>query len=106
MDAILEKRLARLKNYRTRYELVIDGPKGKFLVFYISRRNRAGLLIGLRERAGDGSLGIIVDPNLPLHFGKLARDGATLGEYRVYFSGRTQREAYLGGELVFLPDAK
>lgn len=99
MTATLENRLARLKNYRTRYELIATNADGrKVLVRYTSRVGRRGLYDALTQDAEQICQFFGTDS---IHFGKRAADGATMGEWTIKFSGRTQREAILCGELPF-----
>lgn len=105
MTATLEQRLARLKHYSTRYELIAEHPDGRrYLVIYTTRRSRAGLQDGLLARLEDGSLDRVIGTR-EMTYGRRAADGVTMGDWRVRFSGRTQRECYIQGELTFLADA-
>jgi hypothetical protein len=96
----LADRLARLANHHTRYELIAVSPEGRrVLLGYTARRSRSGLRAMLRQNApsvvavcGSDSFGLA----------KRAADGATVGAWRVVFSGRTQREAIIAGELPFV----
>ena len=99
MTATLEARLERLKNYRTRYELVAEHPDGRrVLVRYTSRDNRRGLYGALTQDCEGICAFFGTDA---ITFGKRSADGATMGEWRLRFTGRTQREAILAGELPF-----
>jgi len=94
-----QQKLDRLKNYRTRYELIASHPDGrKLLIRYTARQGRRGLLDALTMDAARVCQVLGADD---IHWGKRAADGGHMGEWTVKFSGRTQREAILGGELPF-----
>ena len=100
MDAILEAKLTRIQMYRTRYELAAIHPDGRrMLVGYTEKRSRAGLLGMVRQRGAKFTDATGADS---ITFGKRATDGATAGDWIVAFTGRTQREAYIAGELASL----
>jgi hypothetical protein len=99
METQLQKRLERLKNYATRYELALTRGNESYLVVYTSRRNRAGILAAIRDRA---KRIVEITKSENLVFAKRAADGAMVGEWKLYFTGRTQREAYLNGTLPFI----
>jgi hypothetical protein len=94
--------LARLTNYHTRYEVVATNMHRTILAGYTSRKSRSGLLATVRmhseawvELTGDNALS----------WGRRASDGAAIGEWVIRFSGRTQREAIIEGELPFIAEA-
>ena len=97
MKRTKEERLARLKNYRTRYEVVLTNGTDKYLVLYTSRRSKMGLCLAVQQRSDAVSL--ITNGINPW----LSKRGDTShpGEWSVLFSGRTQREAITDGELPF-----
>lgn len=104
MTDTLQRKLERIARYRTRYELVAEHKDGRrYLVIYTDRRSRAGLYSALVARLNDGSLDRVLGSRV-VDYAKRATDGATIGDWRIYFSGRTQRDCYLGGELPFLSD--
>jgi hypothetical protein len=99
MQASLESRLLRLKNRRTRYELVAEHPDGRrLLVRYTSRLGRRGLFDALQQDSARLCAVLGADA---IHFGTRAGDGGTMGEWKIRFTGRTQREAIIDGELQF-----
>lgn len=94
-----QQKLDRLKNYRTRYELAASHPDGrKVLIRYTARKGRRGLLDALTMDAARVCKVLGSDD---IHWAKRAADGGTMGDWTVKFSGRTQREAILDGELPF-----
>jgi hypothetical protein len=93
----VERKLARLKNYRTRYEVVFTNGTEKFLLLYTAMHSDRGLLAACRQRY-DALLHITggVAPYAAKSAGQF-----TGAEWRALFSGRTQREAIIDGELPF-----
>jgi hypothetical protein len=90
------RKLDRIKNYKTRYELIVTDGEARFLVCYMSSRSMSSVVKAARERL-DGIIRTTGD--VPL----VGKDAEYLpGEWRVVFSGRTQREAIIGGELRFV----
>ena len=103
MDATLTAKLSRLKNYATRYELVASRDNGadRYLIAYTPRNNRRGLWAAVTEPARAAKL-VKLTGSPEITFGKKASDGATMGDWEIRFSGRTQRECYLEGELTYI----
>jgi hypothetical protein len=93
-----EEKLARLKNRSTRYEIVLTNGTGtKFLVLYTAQHSYRGLVAAIRQR---------YDAILARTGGELpnaAKPGQVFvgNEWRCFFSGRTQRDAIIAGELPF-----
>jgi hypothetical protein len=93
-----EDKLGRLKNRHTRYEIVLtNGTDAKYLVLYTAQHSQSGLRAAVRQRY-DAIL-VITGGELP--FAAKRSDTSTGNEWRCFFSGRTQREAILSGELPF-----
>lgn len=103
MDAELERKLDRLKNYHTRYELVATSGDRKVLLGYTTRNNRRGLWAVVTDESRVQAVIKLVGTE-SIHFAKRAADGATMGEWTIRFSGRTQRECYIEGELPYVTD--
>jgi hypothetical protein len=99
MDATLQRRLERLKYYATRYELIAQNGNRRILVCYTSQTSRSGILSALRERAQDMARLTGADS---VEFAPRAKDGATMGDWTIRLSGRTQREAFIAGELPYV----
>jgi len=93
------ERLARLQNRGTYYELAAVRGEQRRLIAYTQRRSRRGMLAACRNRA---VLVIALTGAEELQFGKRAEDGATLGAWQVRFTGRTERDAIMEGELPFI----
>jgi DNA end-binding protein Ku len=94
----IDERLARLKRYRSRYEVaMIHLATGeRKLVVYMAARSFRQLVDAIRERLdavrqAAGSEDVRIDDH------KLFA-----GDYRIDFTGRTQRESILNGELPFI----
>jgi hypothetical protein len=98
VDTDLQQKLARLKNYATRYELAMMRGGDRLLVCYSSRRGRQGIFEAVRSRVSAMTWRTGTDQ---IHFAQRAEDGATMGEWTIRFTGRTQREAYIGGALEY-----
>lgn len=82
-------KLEALRNRATRYELVLEkaGAAERLRLCYTSKKNRTGLMAAIRNNG----------PELVALTGasdfKITREpSALLGAWRVFFSGRTQRD--------------
>ncbi|MCM8809901.1 MAG: hypothetical protein NC934_07030 [Candidatus Omnitrophica bacterium] len=101
------KKLESLRHYSTRYELILQTPSGKkYLVVYTPKRNYKGILDAIHENGSEKGKKILKILNLPenttikkdeKYKGFIFPDGS-----RMYFSGRTQKDAILSGELPFI----
>lgn len=102
MTDTITKQLERLKNRCTAYELAMTHPDGRsFLIRYTNRRTRSGLYNCCYQAA------VAIDKVAGTDFftpAKRAADGGTIGEWTIAFTGRTQRDAIINGELVFIED--
>jgi hypothetical protein len=99
----LGQRLQRLQNRHTLYELVASHPDGRrFLVAYCGRRGRRGIFTALAGRAA-AMTALTGDDGIK--FAARAADGGTMGAWTIRFSGRTQRECYIAGELEYVAAA-
>lgn len=102
--ANLTAKLDRIKNYATRYEVVavhLTGAYRSFLIGYTARKSLPGLLATIRMNGEKlcNLLGVTDDHRM----NKLPGSALDLGNgWTVKFSGRTQRDAYLEGELSFV----
>ena len=95
-----QRRLERLKYRATLYELVMERAGEKYLVLY-SGQSRDNLLSAVRKH---GTIFAKITGSSIITFGKRASDAATSGDWRIYFSGRTEREAITEGELPFIKE--
>ena len=95
-------KLERIKNYSTRYEMVMTDGDVTLLVCYTPRRNRAGFLDAIRSR------GLSIKNITQSEAFDLEKDlSARLGNgWIVKFSGRTQREAIIEGEHTFIGEVE
>ena len=85
----------------TRYELVAEHDGHKLLVCYSSRRSRAALWTILCKRAE--ALAAVCGTD-KFTFAARVGDGGTMGEWQIYWSGRTQLEAQQHGKLLYIGD--
>jgi hypothetical protein len=93
-----EEKLARLKNRNTRYEIILtNGTDAKYLVLYTAQHSQSGLYAAVRQRYA--AILVITGGELP--FAAKRSDIFHGREWRCFFSGRTQREAIIEGELPF-----
>ncbi len=97
----LQTRLARLQNFATRYELVAANGSTQVLAGYTAQKSRNSIFKMIRQQ---GEAWQAFAKSDSFAFGKKASDGATLGAWTIRFSGRTQRDAYIGGELPWFAD--
>ena len=101
------KKMESLRHFSTRYELILQTPSGKkYLVVYTPRRNYKGILDALHENNSEKGRKILKILDLPedtnlkkdeKYKGFMFPDGS-----KIFFSGRTQKDAILGGELPFI----
>ena len=75
----------------------------KVLIRYTSRKGRRGLYDALTQGEPAKLCAFLGADHID--FAKKASDGGKMGEWTVRFSGRTQRDAIIGGELPFYLDA-
>ena len=95
------RKLERLQNCATRYEAVVIRQDGeKRLVAYSGRKSRAGLLSAVQQRgqAVIAFLGLSDSDQMTWRNGEFA-----LGTgHAIRWSGRTQRDAIMQGELTYI----
>ncbi len=97
-----EEKLESLRNRSTKYELVASGPDGQIVLAGYCSHGKNNILSMLRRNGEQWADRISADAMVTL-----AKDGrsAQLGPWKVYFSGRTQRESIILGELPFFVDS-
>lgn len=83
----------------TRYELAISRGSENYLVLYCGRKTRQSLYKCCVQKAE--ALARLAGTST-LHFAKRVADGATMGDWAIKFTGRTQRQAEQEGELPFV----
>ena len=91
--------LARIQGRATLYEMVVSDDHATYLVQYTSAPSRRILLDSVRKRGAQLQALTGLDS---LTFASKARDGANMGHWRIYWTGRTEREAIGAGEYPFL----
>jgi hypothetical protein len=94
-----QDKLRWLQNRRTAYELVAVNGDQRILICYSSVRSRGALYRICCKRAADL---LALTGAESIHFAKTAADGGTMGAWTIRFSGRTQRECYIEGELPYI----
>jgi hypothetical protein len=87
-------KLDAIKNRATRYELVIQRGDERFRLCYTGRKNRRGMIDWIFR---NGKELAAFSGSEEVRFGHGAT--AQLGDWHISFSGRTQREAIIAGEL-------
>ena len=96
--------LARIHNRRTKYELVADHPDGRrVLLAYSPRRSRTGIWDAITSNGRREAIVELVGTKT-IDFELRASHGATMGDWKIIWSGRTQRDAYIGGELPYVEE--
>lgn len=96
-----QEKLARLKNYQTRYECVMTNGNQTYLLAYSSGRSRDNMLKIVRSR---GERIVEITHSESITFGTKVADGAVCGDWKIKFTGRTQRDCILEGEHPFIAD--
>lgn len=99
MEATLKRRLEALKYRTTLYELVIEKDGKRYLAGYC-RKGRNGLF-GMLAKNAEKIAALFGDT---VTFAKRASDGAYINGWHVHFTGRTERECIIEGELPFVCD--
>jgi hypothetical protein len=101
LTAEQERKLLKLKNCHTRYELVLTNGTQRYRVCYSAQHSRRGIIAGTRENYDavieitGGAAPFVAEPSDVFHG----------NEWRVLFSGRTQRACILDDELVWVGSA-
>lgn len=104
MDATLLKRLGWLRHHATRYELAAVHPDGrKILIAYTRQKSRNGIWNAVTEDHRMQKIIALVGA-ADCEFLKPATAGLQMSEWTIKFTGRTQRDALLSGELAFVLD--
>jgi hypothetical protein len=98
----LEK-LNRLTNRGTAYELIAVSPNmTKVLAGYTPRRSKEGIVRMLQKNGAAWTKKV---REITIEFIKMGKGPtAKLGDLTIFFTGRTQREAILEGELPWFED--
>lgn len=101
--ATTAERLERLKYYATRYELAAINGDTRILLVYSYGRGRRAILESARKH---GEKLVALTGRQSIDFAKRASDGATMGDWQIRFTGRTQRDAICSGELPWIGDIR
>jgi hypothetical protein len=94
-----QERLASMTNRATLYEIAMSKGDTRYLLCYTNRRGRAALFDAVARDAAREAVKSLTGTD-QIHFARRSADGATMGEWRIQFTGRTQREAIGHGELT------
>ena len=97
------EKLERIALYRTAYELIATDGTQRVLVCYCESKSRQTIFKVARKH---GEKLVKLCSSETIHFAKRSSDGATIGAWTIRFSGRTQREAIMEGELPFIGHMK
>ena len=91
------RKLNAIKNYSTRYELAVERDGRRFRIAYTVRHSRAGLLAAVRQHGTE-----LVDFANSDDMRFESKFVAHIGNAKVWFTGRTQHQSIIEGELVWL----
>ena len=96
------EKLERLRNRGTRYELSCTMPNGQACLAGYTRPSKMGILSMIRKN-GEAWAARIAENDM-VNFEKSGKS-ATVGPFAIRFSGRTQRDAIINGELQWFEEA-
>ena len=88
-------------NRATLYELAVERDDRRILICYSQRRTRGGIYRALSDRLEHVER---VIGTKAINWSKRARDGATMGQWRIFWTGRTERDARSGTALPYIGD--
>ena len=101
-----QEKLAQLHNRTTRYEIVCHSPTGeRWLIGYTARPGKPGMMNSTRA-IGESVVALtgVTDQDKAKFSGGRTRARLDLGNgWAIAFSGRTQRDAIIEGELPRVP---
>ena len=97
-------RLTRIARYRTKYELTMSDGTRSFLVAYSEGRARRDIMKCIQADHRLPQILSLIGSETEITFAKRAVDGAVIGPWKIRWSGRTQRECILSGELPYVGD--
>jgi hypothetical protein len=98
------EKLERLKNRSSAFELMaVNDEMLKVLVGYTPQRSKIGMLKMIQKNGENWAPRLT---GIEINFIKNGNKGPTarMGQFTVFFTGRTQREALLEGELPWFED--
>ena len=98
------RRLESLRNRSTCYELAAIRGEERVLIAYCLQHSRDGALRACRNRGQQIIDALKISGTDMLVAGKKASDGFAIGEWQVRFTGRTERDAIISGELPYVGD--
>ena len=95
----IQEQIDRLRNRRTAYELIADNGVRNILVCYSTSRSRQSLWQIATKRAEH--LASLTGTDV-ITFASRSADGATMGDWRIRWSGRTQIQALQEGAYPYV----
>ncbi len=99
------EQLARIKLYGTRYELAVVKGDCKYLISYVIRRSRPGMMDAIRKY-GQQVIDVCGIDQSQIMGWVPSRHVFEIGNgWELRLTGRTQREAIMDDELMFILDA-
>lgn len=101
MPTTLEK-LSALQNYRTRYEIVAECGNKRLLIGYSPRVSRCGLLAAMQNVGPAIIQHLAIGDGDTISWHTKPRIHCLTSGWLIGFTGRTQRDAILAGELPFI----
>jgi hypothetical protein len=87
----------------TLYELVAECNGRSVLIAYCSRRGRRDIWNAVTSKDRVHHVIRLTGAD-QIAFAKKACDGGAMGQWKIRFSGRTQRDAIVNGELPYVVD--
>ena len=97
---VQQRRLARCRNRRTLYELAVKHADGRAVLLGYCDRHSRNMLYRVACKHGPKLAALTGAESLT--FGAKSRDGATIGDWSIVWTGRTQRDAIMEGELPYI----
>lgn len=95
-----QARLDTIYNRTTRYEITATHEDGrKFLVGYTIHKSRSGLLATMRKRPDQLATALGLGDSEPWTFKTKPLPRATVAGWTIGFTGRTERDAIIEGEI-------
>lgn len=91
----IEQKLQRIQGRGTAYELAVTNGDTSYLVQY-TRRGRPAIVASV-FKVGEALAELTGSEEFDL-----VKGGARVGTWNIRFTGRTQREAIIAGELTFV----
>ena len=98
------ERLELLRNRLTGYEITASNGDRKILIAYSGAKSRHGLLRACQARGEKIIKALEISDDAMFLPAARAADGFKIGDWAFRFSGRTERDAIMEGELPYVGD--